>query len=505
MKVRLAPFVLPLLVAAAQAGTYSVTPLEDQGLAQVSVQIGSASPAFRMPAWAPGDYQIFNYGRFLQDVEFRRRGESVAATRGADPNLWTIPGGADEVVYRVRPSRGNFTTNLWMKGGDLWVSGPGVLGWFDGHADESHEIRIQLARGVQGYFSCGLRRLGGTGPSEEPANAARFEAQDYDELIDSPFAAGPNVRTVGFEVLGTPHFITALNAPATADLQSFVRVGRIAAEQGHRLFGEFPYSKYVFFCLWGIPDGGLEHRNSTSLSLFAPTAEPAAGLIFHEFVHTYNVKQIRSKVLGPFDYTQPAVTGALWWLEGVTDYYADVLMVRGGLTTPAAFIADVSRHLARMRQTAARQTVSADEASRRVWEGRGSGGFGGTDYYARGKAIGALLDLAIRGASEGGHSLDDVIQTLYQETRAGRPGFAEGRIRELCVQYGGQALGPLYDDLVHQPGDLPIERALALAGLEWNGAIAFGSRAPEHIRRWPAGGSPNVITRWIPFPVGAAH
>ncbi len=115
----------------------------------------------------------------------------------------------------------------------------------------------------------------------------------------------------------------------------------------------------------------------------------------------------------------------------------------------------------------ARLRVSADEASRRVWESRGSFGFSGLSYYTKGHVLGIFLDLAIRTQTQGARSLDDVIRRLYNETKGSRPGFSETRIRELCVELGGPELGPLYDLAVLQPGDLPWGRVLPSAGLEW--------------------------------------
>ncbi len=54
-------------------------------------------------------------------------------------------------------------------------------------------------------------------------------------------------------------------------------------------------------------------------------------LAAHENFHAWNVKQIRPFVLGPFDYTKPDRTANLWWMEGVTDYYAKVLTYRSGI------------------------------------------------------------------------------------------------------------------------------------------------------------------------------
>ena len=219
---------------------------------------------------------------------------------------------------------------------------------------------------------------------------------------------------------------------------------------------------------FGGSGGGLEHMDSSRMVAYSNDGKRMAGLIFHEYMHTFNVKRIRSKPLGPFDYTKPALTDALWWLEGVTDYYADVMRHRSGLMSRAQFLRAMGGSLNTIRRNGNRLKVSAAEMSRRVWESRGSQGYQ-MSYYSKGKAVGVLLDLAIREGSGNVHTLDDVMTALYRECIKG-PGFAEGRIRELCIAYGGASLGPIYDVCVNQAANMPIESVLKSVGLRWTGS-----------------------------------
>lgn len=449
---------LPTLILGAD---YRFEALPEENLAEVTVTLEKgASGSFWMPAWAPGDYQLFDYGKNLENVRFFRGGAPVQAVQGDNPNLWTIDGGADRVVYRVKPSRGNFTINLRIRPEETFFSGPAVLGWFDGHANERHTLTV-VKTPRNAIVECSLRRL----ESREP-NTAQFEAKDYDELIDAPVVIGTTLRVKEFKVRGKDHAFVAFGSAESADLDAFAAVATGFIEQSADLFGELPYDRYLFLADFGGGGGGLEHRNSTRLGLGRNTrAEQAASFIGHEFFHAFNVKRIRSKALGPFDYTKPAVTGALWWLEGVTDYYATILGVRAGQFTKVNAWMEMMRTVRSFDRVAEERNVSADESSRRVWETRGSQGFG-ISYYSKGKGAGFLLDLAIRAKSDGKHSLDDVIRKLYEETKGGKPGFAETRIRELCIEFGGASLAPIYDACVMTPGPLPLAMVFREIGLE---------------------------------------
>jgi predicted metalloprotease with PDZ domain len=462
---RLFAFSFVLASVTSQAAWYFVEPKPETRQARVVIVLdeGQTAKEFRMPAWAPGDYEIFNYGTKIDQVVFKNKEAVVAATKGSDPNHWIIDGEATMVEYLVNESRGNFSPNLRVTADEMFVSGPGVMGWFVGHDREKHTLNVLTKAGETA--ACPLD------PVETSFGGfTGFSAVDYDELIDSPFVVGKTVRVHQFMVEGKPHAVVGYNQSAGVDLAQFQDNANKLAIEAKRIFGELPYDRYYYFFDFGGPGGGLEHLDSTRIGLGArTTARGALGIMAHEYFHTFNVKRIRSAPLGPFDYTKPAVTGALWWLEGVTDYYADVISHRAGLTTREDFFATMAGNFNGLHRGSAFQRVSADESSRRVWETRGSNGFGGMSYYTKGAVVGFALDLAIRTESGNKHSLDDVIRDLYIECKGPR-GFSETRIRELSIKYGGEKLGGVYDACVMVPGRIPIEPLLIAAGMRLEGS-----------------------------------
>ncbi len=464
----LLPCLLFAIATTAWGATYTVDPLPQQNGVEVTVSIARPSIQFRMPAWAPGDYRIVNFGTDLADVRFFRGGVAVPSEKDLrDPNLWRVAEGADEVRYVVaRVSSGIFSENLRVTSREMFAQWPAVLGWFDGHASEEHTLRVR-ALTADSKVEVALRRL-----PEADSRYFRFTAPDYDSLIDAPLVMGPDLRVHSFVVSGKPHAVVGFGRSVPSNLAEYGALCSRIVGAAFRLMGELPYERYLFLIDFNGPGGGLEHMNSARLAI--PSGAPPramAGFLAHEFFHLYNVKRIRPKPLGPFDYTKPAITGSLWWLEGVTDYYAEVLLLRAGIVTPDEFLDEVGRALNMARRA---RSVSLDESSRRVWEANNSSGYR-VNYYTGGKAVGVLLDLAIRGATDGARSLDDVLLALYKETGGGKPGFAEGRIRELCVQYGGASVGDIYDRCVMTPEPLPLDDVLPKMGLEFRNGL---SRAP---------------------------
>ena len=488
MKRLLGTLAAAMVAAVGIPATYTVEAIPGTKQVRVTIELdeGEFADEFRMPAWAPGDYEIFNYGSNISEVEFYRplvgtAFESIHAEQGDDVNHWKA-GNPNLVTYIVNESRGNFSPNLRVTPNEIFVSGPGVLGWFVGHADEEHTLLIKLPTDSS-KAACALD------PIDAADGYVGYRAVDYDELIDSPFVVGDNVRVYEFEVGGKPHAIVGYNQSAGVDLESFAEVAKPVIREAKNLFGELPYDRYLFMFDFGGPGGGLEHLDSTRIGRPASTtASQARGIMFHEYVHTFNVKRIRCRALKPFDYTKPAVTGALWWFEGVTDYYAQVFACRAGVITQKQFYSVMGGSIMRFSFHRQINNISADESSRRVWEVRRSNGYG-LSYYTKGRNVGVVLDLAIRGHSRGAYSLDNVMHDLYRETVNG-PGFGERRIRELCIKYGGAALAGIYDSAVLLTGSVPYTSPATLCGLTLsNMTFSLGAGMSVDSRRigmaWP--------------------
>jgi predicted metalloprotease with PDZ domain len=438
--------------------------------AEVTITIPEKKSAFSMPAWAPGDYQLFNYGKQVASIEFKLDDKPVEATKEGE-NRWLIPSGATTVTYRVTPSRGNFSPNLQIREGDTFISPPGVVGYFEG--TEKQPVEFEAPSGTVMML---------------PKSGERFKALDLDHFLDSPFVFGKAVRTESKTIEGKTLNAVAFGRTDTVSLRSFLEMGELAVIEGKRIFGEIPWERYAFLYDFGGPGGGLEHQDCCRIGISTRTsATNASGIIFHEYFHSYNVKRIRPLGLGPFDYSKPADGRTLWWLEGVTDYYAEVMRVRAGVISKPEF-RQIMYFTNRAASGPAYQLISAEDAGKRVWENRGSFGFQGVSYYTKGKIVGAFLDLAIRGETRGRRSLDDVMHDLYQETKPPKPGYGPDRIRELCIKYGGPRMGELYDIAVRSSKPLPWDQVtdkMAIRFDETGINVVDGSPLANVGERWP--------------------
>ena len=213
--------------------------------------------------------------------------------------------------------------------------------------------------------------------ASRPANAGHdgphtYCAPDYDTLVDSPILIG-NPELYEFSVDGVPHVLanagdaTFFDSPrAVKDLEAIVRAHK-------EFWGSFPYQRYVFINLLTEAGGGLEHARSSVLMTSRWTTRTRKAylgwleLASHELFHAWNVKRLRPIELGPFDYEREVFTPSLWVVEGITDYYGDVLVLRAGRSSAQEFLDSLSDKIEELQTTPGRAVRSVTQASMDAW------------------------------------------------------------------------------------------------------------------------------------------
>ena len=59
----------------------------------------------------------------------------------------------------------------------------------------------------------------------------------------------------------------------------------------------------------------------------------------HEFMHIITPLNLHSEQIGNFDYVDPKMSKHLWLYEGITEYFANLILVRSDLITEREFLA----------------------------------------------------------------------------------------------------------------------------------------------------------------------
>jgi predicted metalloprotease with PDZ domain len=421
----------------------------------------------QIPAWSPGAYIIGNYSANIAELAATDAKGSPLDVRHPDKLTWEIDANGAEKVKITYAVTNSDVQSVDGKPKRAHLSGPRSYMYVVGRKEEPAELKVSVPDGWKVATSLDPGK-------EAPVNAGgtatlSFTAPNYDVLADAPLEMG-DFAEQNFEVRGVPHRVVLYGDYAHADQGKLKEYCQRVAESQIGFFNDAPMRRYVFMFRFSGPGGrgagGLEHLGSTEIGVRGAVDDVVRSVIAHEYFHLWNVKRIRPAGLGPFDYTQPVRTNNLWWSEGVTSYYGDLLSRRAGVNTDEEYFKHLAETVTLLQNTPARLKVTADESSYKVWDGGGSQGFGRLSYYTKGELIGLLLDLKIREVTRNLRSLDDVMRSLYLQCRKGNgPGFEEDAIRTTVSQVAGQDLSGYYDKLCRSTEEMPFAEALASAGL----------------------------------------
>jgi len=422
----------------------------------------------KMPAWMPGFYRIMDYERHVSGFRALDGSGRPLGWEKALRNGWRIvAAGAPTVVvdYDVFGNT-SFAANNFLDEQRAFIAPPGMFLYPDGKLKTPVTLIVELPAGWTQI---------GTGLDPIPGRAGAFAAPDFDTLYDCPILLGTQ-EVLSFEVQGVPHTLVLDNVPEAADRNRITADLKRVVEASTGLMGDIPYKHYSFLLI-GKGNGGIEHANSAAIFFNGQRLADGQGYpgwlsyVAHEYFHHFNVKRIRPLALGPFDYEAENLTDMLWVSEGLSVYYEDIVLVRGGLMTPEAYLAKMAGSISRFENASGHHFQSATEASLQTWGTSGVGGDRNTtiSYYDNGAMLGALLDLAIRNGSGDARSLDDVMRSLYRTFDLGKKrGFTDAEFREECERAAGGSLAEVFE-FASTTRDVDYAKYLAFAGLKITG------------------------------------
>lgn len=418
---------------------------------------GSGPVVLSLPEWTPGAYEISNFARWVIDFAATGDGKTLAWSKH-DFDSWRIePGGAKSVTVTFSYVADTLDNAMaWSRRDFVLFNGTNLFLYPEGRSP-------LYPATVTVHTDPGWRVV--TGMHAEGPNS--YRATNYHDLVDMPFFVG-RLDVDSAQISGKwvryatyPQGSVSGVARQTA-WDQLKRV--IPAEVA--VFGEAPWENYT---VMQIADSsyqgasGLEHQSS-HVDVVTPMAigsmfQPS--LYAHEIFHSWNVKRLRPADMWPYVYDRAQPTPWLWVSEGITDYYADLAEVRGGVIDENGFYAATA---AKMREVSDTRPVSLDDASIDTWIHP----VDGTQYtyYPKGSLAGLLLDVLIRDGSDNRGSLDDVMRELYTTTyKAGRGFTGSEWWAAVSKAAGGRSFADFAAKYVEGREPYPFEQVLALAGM----------------------------------------
>ena len=413
-----------------------------------------------LPKWRPGRYEIGPYVQNIADVRaVSQSGKEVLVSKTAF-NCWEVAASDEEVKFQYA-----YYANVADAGSSLfderqvYINGVNLFAFQKDKIDEPCEVHLELPADYQ--IACGLRQEGHV-----------LYADDFHQLVDGPLIASANLLHRSFSVSGTTHHVW-FQGNVKPDWErierDFVGFGEAQVE----LFGGFPVNEYHY--LFQIHNKhfyhGVEHYNSTVIALgpgfkvMQPELyEELLGVSCHELFHTWNVKAIRPADMRPYNYDRENYSRLHYITEGVTTYYGDLMLLKGGVWKLEEYLSVFNNSVVRRHYANnGRDHVSLEQASFDSWLVGYKPGVPNRkiSFYTKGALAAFILDYLIRKNTDNQRSLDTVMREMYDRFGKTETGYTKEDYKSIAEAHAVISLDDYFEDFIC--GTVPMEAKLAEA------------------------------------------
>ncbi|MFD2144350.1 hypothetical protein [Mucilaginibacter antarcticus] len=378
---------------------------------------------FRMSRSSPGRYATHEFGKNVYNVK-------AINVDGKPLTVTQIEGDVYEIPFHTSTFKVSYTLFAnWTDGtyagidpSHAHLNMPATFMWLEGA--ESRPVMFEF-NDLEKYGWKVITQL-------KHENANVYSAPDFQYMMDSPTELSAS-KTASWEVANTDGKKQRINVSVHSNddqsvVNSFGTMVQKVVQEHKAVFGDLPifdYGEYTFINdVYPTNSGdGMEHRNSTiivdGIDKIAGNELDVLGTFSHEFFHAWNVERIRPKSLEPFNFAHANMSNELWFAEGFTQYYGELILKRSNFHTLDRYQGTIAYLVSSVLTIPGASKYPATEMSRKaVFVDAGvsvdavnyANNF--LTYYNYGAAIALALDLRLR--SDFNATLDDYMRAMWQ-------------------------------------------------------------------------------------------
>ncbi|MDX1906793.1 MAG: PDZ domain-containing protein [Bacteroidia bacterium] len=477
MKKRLVVLCLCLCLAVASHGqyTYRLSWQQPQHhLYEVEMIVRpdtGLTTTFVSAVWRPGRYIRQDFAGAVSQVHATDEQGNALHCRLQGPGAWQVRhGAAREIHFRYK-----FFANNEDAGSSLlteqqvYFNPVNMFLYVPGRLEEP--VTLELPQLLPTWKSA---------TALTPAGPGKYTAPDWHTFADAPSVFAPAMRQRHFESHGTTfwiHFQGEFTGDTLTEAAAEDAIRKICEAQ-YGVFGSYPFKEFHF--IYRFLGSGMRHavEHAYSVSFALPTsitAQPEtivnglASITSHELWHAWNVKRIRPAALWPYNYENIQVTSLHWFTEGITDYYANLMVYKAGIKPASHFLNQVAQNIQKLQNSYAASVVSPAEASLNSWLDISPYKDPALriSYYDLGMRAGILIDLELIRRTEGRLTLDDVFRHLYQTWYLKGKGVPEDGIQEALELLSGSDWDSFFEAYIWGTAPAPWKDLFEGAGLTW--------------------------------------
>ena len=432
---------------------------------------GRRELVFFLPSWSPGSYLMREYARHVRSFCAQNDKGGVLLHEQVDKGAWRVYLD-DAVDFCIRYEV--YCHELTVRTSHVDVShaflhGPSYLMGVEGVVLTSPCVRLEFPA-LWSKVATGLEDV------SEKRDEFVYRAEDYDALIDTPIEIGCH-ESDGFRVQKIDHELAFYGKyyPHHRDMKKDMK---IIVEYISSFMKDIPYRRYVFIVHFAPRlYGGLEHNNSCAIAFDGSRLADRKSyvdwlcLVSHEYFHTWNVKRIRPKELGPFDYRKENYTRLLWLAEGLTGFMDTLFVYRAGLMSTKEYLERLKNDFNRYLSVGGRRFHSLEESSFNAWiklyrpdeNTRNST----ISYYNKGGIVFFVLNSML---AEKGKSIDDLSALLWDSYKKDpSKGLSDSDVFKMIEQIGGETIRRNFEMMISTTEEIDLSAACSCIGakVEW--------------------------------------
>ncbi|MFT5942437.1 MAG: putative metalloprotease with PDZ domain [Sediminicola sp.] len=397
---------------------------------------------------SPGRYALHEFAKNVYNFKAKdSKGNSLTITR-PNPYQWNVSGhdGTINISYTLFANRGDGTYSQ-IDETHAHLNIPATFMFVPELIDRNITVDFKVREDLNWKVATQLAKVSGN----------MYSAPNLHYFMDSPTEIS-NYSLREFEVGSnnkkqTVQFVLHHNGTETEFDIYWEKVKKIVLAEKD-VFGElanYDFGTYTFLACY-VPNAsgdGMEHRNSTILTdregLAEGGMEGNIGTVSHEYFHSWNVERIRPKTLEPFNFTEANMSGELWFAEGFTSYYTNLILCRAGIITPNEYVEGLSGTFNYVWNSPARQFFSPIEmsyqapfvdAATSVDPVNRDNTF--ISYYSYGSVLGLALDLSLRQKNL---NLDDYMKLVWETYGKNESPYTVEDLHKSLNTYAGTDFG----------------------------------------------------------------
>ncbi|MDO6515842.1 M61 family metallopeptidase [Zobellia uliginosa] len=463
--------------------------------------------AFRMSRTSPGRYALHEFAINVYHFKaWDSKGKALEVLR-PDPYQWQVVGhdGSITISYTLFANRGGGTYSQ-VDETHAHLNIPATFMYAPELSDRKIEVDFKVREDLNWKIATQMPLVSGT----------TYSAPDLYYFMDSPIEISDHaVREFKVDHNGKQQnirFVLHHNGTGEELDAYFEQVKKVVLAE-KEVYGELPdfdYGTYTFLACY-IPNAsgdGMEHRNSTVLtstrSLSEGGMQANIGTVSHEFFHAWNVERIRPKSLEPFNFEEANMSGALWFAEGFTSYYTNLILCRAGIISPEKYVEGISGTFNYVWNSPARRFFNPIEmsyqapfvdAATSVDPVNRENTF--ISYYSYGSVLGLALDLSLRKEKL---NLDDFMKLVWKKYGKTEKPYTIEDLQQTLAEYAGSDFAEVFFGKYiykSEMPDYPTLLSLVGVGLKQNpqvpyfgAAVSLNGDGQGEIRSNPKIGTP---------------